>query len=190
MAWHPTDATGAAAVLRCIDAGAPQDVAGLAAALDLHPNTVRKHLARLTRDGRIVRETMRTGRPGRPHVRYRPSSRPADAYERLAVLLVELHRSGETPLVLGRRVGAGEAATSDDPVDAVVAVSTTHGLAPEVRGDDVVLLCPFAAAVAVDAETVCELHLGLAQGAAARHGATVGVEIGPPCRFHVTPEER
>lgn len=62
---------GAAAVLRCVREDAPQDVADLATATGLHPNTVRKHLARLERAGLVVSEIDRSGRPGRPLRRYR-----------------------------------------------------------------------------------------------------------------------
>lgn len=186
MTWRRTDVKGSAAVLRCI-ADAPQDVAAIAAALDLHPNTVRKHLDRLRREGLVEDELVHTGEPGRPSRIYRRTARPADAYERLALLLVELHRTGETPIELGRRLGAVESAGATSARAAVATVSSAHGLAAVVEGSDVVLTtCPFSSAVAVDARTVCDLHLGLAQGAA---GSTdVTVQPGTPCRFHL-PEE-
>jgi predicted ArsR family transcriptional regulator len=179
----------AADVLRCLQ-GAPQDVAGLAAATGLHPNSVRKQLAILVRRGEVVEETVRTGRVGRPRRVYRamPAGSP---YERLALLLLELRGAGAggDPVEIGRRAGA--AIDAPDALTAVRLTAMAHGLAPVVDGDDVVLTaCPFAAAVDIDARTVCDLHLGLARGAAARHGAEVDLVAGAECRFTVRPHPR
>jgi predicted ArsR family transcriptional regulator len=181
---------GAATVLRCISGGddAPRDVAGIAAALGVHPNTVRKHLGRLTRDGLVVEETERRGGPGRPARTYRPVPVPPEPYEQLALLLLELRRSPAGAAEVGFAAGVRAASRMPDAVTAVAAVATLHGLTPTIDGDDVLLgTCPFEAALVADAHTVCSLHAGLARGAAALHGADVAVvREGDGCRLHLT----
>jgi predicted ArsR family transcriptional regulator len=160
------------------DAGTPIGVAELAGSLQLHPNTVRLHLARLV-DAGLVAEDVETGRhPGRPGYRYRATGTDpvteAAAYRRLATLLAQAVRAGSSARDAGRAAGAADAATlaGAEPVAAIVGTLAEQGFAPEVatvtaEGVDVVLnTCPFAAAAAEDPATICQLHLGLAEGAA------------------------
>lgn len=117
-------------------------------------------------------------------------------YEHLSLLLAEMVRSGDTPVEVGRRAGAravaersasgtqhvagavsgaavSDSAVSDErhPVDVLVDQMARQGFAPEVqrrRGAvDVVLHeCPFATAAIEDPDTICQLHLGIAEGVA------------------------
>jgi predicted ArsR family transcriptional regulator len=159
-------------------ASVPVGVAELAEVLGVHPNTVRLHLARLVGAG-LVAEDRETGRhPGRPGYRYRavgtdPATEAA-SYRRLAQLLARAVRAKATARDAGRAAGSEEATAlaGRDPVTAIVAALDSEGFAPVVetaRGDrvDVVLrACPFADAAAADPATICQLHLGLAEGAA------------------------
>jgi predicted ArsR family transcriptional regulator len=174
------------------DAAAPVDVAELTAHFGINHNAVRQHLAKLVGAGLLTASTARSRGPGRPRLRYEVA--PAvesrwgvvGPYERLSVLLTELARSGDPPVVVGERAGrqARPPGSPGDvvgavPGDAVVTAYDTVavlsgamarlGFEPEVRrrGPHVELVlgvCPFAAAVLVDADTVCSLHLGLARG--------------------------
>lgn len=165
----------AASILRCIESGAPQDVTGLASALGLHPNTVRKHLRHLLRARLVVEEDDRSGRAGRPRRLYRPAPPPDSD-------MIALARR------LGRSTGAAEAADAAGATDAVVAITAAHGLIPTVVGDEVVIeRCGFADEPL--GAPVCALHIGLAEGAAAAHGARVrlAVDAGArTCRFRLT----
>jgi predicted ArsR family transcriptional regulator len=71
---------------------------------------------------------------------------------------------------------------SDDPVSDVVDAMERQGFEPEVRNArgrrvDVVLHnCPFASAVLADPDTICDLHLGIAEGAAELSGERLVVD--------------
>jgi predicted ArsR family transcriptional regulator len=175
------------------DAAAPVDVAELTAHFGINHNAVRQHLAKLVGAGLLTATTARSRGPGRPRLCYEMA--PAvesrwgvvGPYERLSVLLTELARSGDPPVMVGERagrqarppglegdvVGAAQgdavAPTAYDTVAVLSGAMARLGFEPEVRrrGPHVELVlgaCPFAAAVLVDADTVCSLHLGLARG--------------------------
>jgi predicted ArsR family transcriptional regulator len=167
-------------------ASAPVGVSQLATTLDVHPNTVRLHLARLVEAGLVI-ETVETDRhPGRPGYRYRAAAGdPADdgvAYRRLAALLANAVRSRVSAREAGRAAGAVDAAplAGRDPVEAIAGALAQEGFAPEIDPTqrdhiDIVLhACPFADLAAQDPATICELHLGLAEGAAQAIG---GLEV-------------
>ncbi len=185
------------------DAVRPVGVAELADALGVHPNTVRLHLARLVEAGLVAEQTETDRHPGRPGYRYRPAgSDPvseAGAYRRLAGLLAQAVRSGTSARDAGRAAGAADAArlAGADPVGAIVDALTAEGFVPEVASTDadaieVVLHAgPFADAAAEDPATICQLHLGLAEGAAQAIGGlhVEGLRIADPhlagCRVHL-----
>ena len=171
-----------------VDAGSDVDVAELTDHVDCTHNAVRQHLAKLVDAGLVVEDRAEPSGRGRPRLLYRvhPAVESrwgvAGPYERLSVLLAEVVRSGDSPEEVGRRAGRrmliggrGDA----DPVAGLAEAMTRQGFDPEVRdrGDevDVVLQeCPLASAVLADADTVCQLHLGLARGAAEAVG---GIEV-------------
>ena len=162
------------------DADRPVDVAELTAHLGLHHNAVRQHLAKLVDAGLLSEATApRVGR-GRPRLCYSvdPS---ADSrwggmgpYERLALLLTEIIRSGDSPVDVGRRAGRemrSEANDQSDPVGWLARAMARHGFEPVTtrtrnRADIVLGACPFETTALADPDTVCGLHLGLAHGAA------------------------
>lgn len=172
-----------------LDAGAPVDVAELTAHLGFNHNAIRQHLAKLVAASLVVESIAPPNGRGRPRLLYAPEP-SADSrwgvtgpYERLAVLLAEVVRSGDTPAVVGERAGRelrlGQQAASSTPIAAFTEVMSRQGFDPTViehgSGIEVVLQsCPFSSAATTDPDTVCQLHLGLARGAAAAVG---GVEI-------------
>jgi predicted ArsR family transcriptional regulator len=182
------------------DADAPVGVAELTEHFGLNHNAIRQHLAKLVEAELVSESTARPTGRGRPRLEYvvAPS---ADSrwgimgpYERLSMLLTETVRSGDGPLEVGRRAGlrmrlAGSA--EEQPLDALVEQMHRQGFDPTLRHDgerfDVILqTCPFASAVLADPDTVCQLHLGLAEGIAAAVGGLEVDELVPkdPRRAH------
>src|SRR5205085_2495894 len=85
-----------------------------------------------------------------------------------------------------------------DPAATIVDVFALHGFAPtwadDGSGSAELLLgrCPFGAAVAHDAPTICSLHLGISEGVAAVMGPLCVDALEPsrspgrePCRLHL-----
>ncbi len=182
------------------------DVAALTDHVGLHHNAIRQHLAKLV-DAELVVETQAApDGPGRPRLNYAiaPATESrwgvTGPYERLSRLLAEVIRSGDTPVEVGRRniEAHGPAADPDEAVDVLADAMARQGFAPEVRprrgGVDIVLRqCPFASAALEDPDTVCQLHLGLAEGIALDSGAirVDGLTVTDPrqakCRISVVP---
>ncbi len=160
------------------DAPGPVDVAELTELLGLNHNAIRQHLAKLTDAGLVVETTARDGAPGRPRLLYEiragVESRwgVTGPYERLSLLLAEVISSGRSALEVGREAGRRAKAAPDpavDEVDDLVAAMAREGFDPEVRRrgrhPEIVLhTCPFATTALADPDTVCALHLGLAEG--------------------------
>ncbi len=172
-------------------ADGPVDVATLTAHLGLNHNAIRQHLAKLVAAGLLVESTAPATGRGRPRLRYVVDP-GADGrwgvsgpYERLSVWLAEVLRSGESPVEVGRRVGRSRTGTpspADDPAAQLADEMARHGFEPVLERDgdrvDVVLQnCPFVTTVLADRETVCDLHLGLAEGVAASIGGLVVEEL-------------
>jgi len=182
------------------DADASVGVAELTDHLGLNHNAIRQHLAKLVAAG-LVRESAAspTGR-GRPRLEYvvDPSTDSRwgviGPYERLSVLLAEVVRSGDEPVEVGRRAGhRSRLAESDErnPLEAFVEQMQRQGFEPDVRRQDdrfdvTLQTCPFVSAVLTDPDTICQLHLGLAQGVAAAVGGLEVDELVPkdPRRAH------
>jgi predicted ArsR family transcriptional regulator len=169
------------------EAPGPTGVAELTEHVGLHHTAVRQHLAKLVAAGLVVEEVERRVSRGRPRLRYAVDPKAAgrwDAggpYERLAVLLAEALRTGDTPVDVGRRAGQANPAAPGTGIEAVTAEMARQGFEPSLRrrragsGVELVLgCCPFQAAALANPEAVCALHLGLAQGVAEQAG---GVEV-------------
>jgi predicted ArsR family transcriptional regulator len=195
------------------DSGRPVDVAELTALLGLNHNAIRQHLAKLV-DAELVTEGHApSGGRGRPKLVYRlhPAAESrwgvAGPYERLSLLLTEMIRTGDPAEVVGRRSVRPRSlgpADDADPVDVLVDAMERQGFEPEVRrgraGDgtvDVTLqACPFVTSALIDPDTVCSLHLGIAQGVAdTTRGRIVIEELVPHdprrarCRLRVSVDD-
>jgi predicted ArsR family transcriptional regulator len=175
------------------DAGRPVDVAELTAHLGVHHNAVRQHLSKLVAAGLVAESTAPAVGRGRPRLRYTVDA-SADSrwgvtgpYERLALLMAEIIRTGESPVDVGRRAGHRGRLGADrdvDPVDDLVEQMARHGFEPTAdrdgqRADITLHRCPFETTALVDPDTVCGLHLGLAFGAADAHEGLVIDELVP-----------
>ena len=166
--------------------GRPIGIAELNDEFPLNHNAIRQHLAKLVAAQLVVESTARgTGR-GRPHLVYEVNALfegqwgTTGPYERLSRLLVEIIRTGLEPEEVGRRASDLFRVTSPsgDAVEDLTAAMARQGFEPEIRavrgGADVVLHnCPFADAALVDRQTVCSLHLGIAEGLAESTPVTV-----------------
>lgn len=175
------------------DAPAAVGVAELTDHLGLNHNAIRQHLAKLVDAGLVVESTAAPSGRGRPRLEYRVSPHvdgrwgATGPYERLAMLLTEVVQSGDRPVDVGRRAAKRSLPAPDpaiSPIKVLVDEMTRQGFEPEVRrhGDSVDLIltaCPFASAVLTDPGTVCDLHLGLAQGVADAVGGIVVDELVP-----------
>jgi predicted ArsR family transcriptional regulator len=176
------------------------DVAELTAHFGLNHNAIRQHLAKLVDAGLVLESVAPSTSRGRPRLRYvvEPSTDSrwgvTGPYERLAMLLTEIVRSGDTPLEVGRRAGLRQRLGDrrpDEPVASFVDEMARQGFSPAVRRradliEITLEVCPFTTAVLIDPDTVCELHLGLAQGMAEAMGGILVDELAPrdPRRAH------
>jgi predicted ArsR family transcriptional regulator len=174
-----------------LDATDPVGVAEMTAHFGLNHNAVRQHLTKLVAADLVLEGRAASGGPGRPRLAYTvdPATESrwgaTGPYERLALALSEVIRTGETPIEIGRRIGRREAAdhpTDEAPVDALVQAMARNGFEPSVEerrsGVDIVLqTCPFASTALADPDIVCELHRGLATGVAEHVGGVVVADL-------------
>jgi predicted ArsR family transcriptional regulator len=172
------------------DAGAPVDVAELTDHFGLNHNAIRQHLTKLVDAGLVSEEAAARSGPGRPRLNYRihPAAESrwgvTGPYERLSLLLSEMLRTGDSAVEVGRRAGGRQGlggVEEDDPVAFIVGAMERDGFDPavRVRGSSVdvrLQTCPFATTALADPDTVCSLHLGIAQGVAERTGGRIAVD--------------
>jgi predicted ArsR family transcriptional regulator len=107
-------------------------------------------------------------------------------------MLAEAVRAGEGARRTGRRIGRGIASQrrGEDAVTVIVDEAIRLGFDPAMhrrpaRQVDVVLRhCPFEDVATEDPETVCQLHLGLAEGVATSLGGVTvtGMDVRDPRR--------
>ena len=160
------------------DAQAPVTVAELTAHAGLNHNAIRQHLALLKDAGLVTEDAERRDRPGRPRLLYRLHPEAAGqwgtpgAYAWLAGLLSSALRRGQDPRLAGLQEGhrrAAEMAGPGDPADLLEREISRLGFRPARtdRGREIEFIlgrCPFAEVAAADPDTICRLHLGLAEG--------------------------
>jgi hypothetical protein len=123
-------------------------------------------------------------------------------YERVAVLLAEALRTGDTPVEAGRKAVAGtvpDAVAGGDPLEVVADVMARSGLDPAVRrrGGRVEVLLrayPFEVAAVADPAVICAVHLGMAEGIAELTDGRLSVDGLVPhdprrhaCRLYLRP---
>jgi predicted ArsR family transcriptional regulator len=185
------------------EAAAPLTIAELATATGLHRTAVGTHLTRLVDAGLAERTVSAPAGRGRPVAVFRAVE--PDPYRRLSTWLAEGMRTGIGARALGRSVGQrmADAEHQVDPVEALTHEASRLGFSPELRArrnagqfDLVLHTCPFADVALADPDTVCDLHLGLAEGLTAHDdGITIdGLHRADPhrggCRLSVTRTDR
>ncbi len=166
-------------------AESPVGIAELTAHFGLNHNTIRQHLTKLVEAGLVTRSVAPTDRPGRPRLAFMVHP-GADArwgasgpYARLGLLLVEMVGTGAGAVEVGRRAGSRLEVRGSSPIDSLSDAITRGGFEPSMRRggsrvDFILRACPFAEVAEADPETVCGLHLGLAEGLAGQlDGVTV-----------------
>lgn len=160
------------------DAQEPVTVAELTGYAGLNHNAIRQHLAVLTGAGLVTEEAERRTRPGRPRLLYQVHPEAAGqwgtpgAYAWLAGLLSAALRRGLDPRQAGRQEGhrrAAEVTGPGDPAGLLEREISRVGFRPARtdRGPRIEFAlgrCPFAEVAAADPDTICRLHLGLAEG--------------------------
>jgi predicted ArsR family transcriptional regulator len=155
-------------------------IADINAEFPFNHNAIRQHVAKLVDAGLVVERRESGGRPGRPRLVYELApdvdSRwgTVGPYQRLSLLLAEMVETGDPALEVGRRAGrllGSSAAATTDAADTMRAVMAQQGFDPELRrkahsAEVVLRSCPFETAALGHRETICTLHLGLAEGLA------------------------
>lgn len=173
------------------DAPQPVGVAELTSHVGLNHNAVRQHLAVLKEAGLVTQETEARSRRGRPRLMYRIHPEVAGrwetpgAYAWLAGVLSGALRRQQGAHQAGRQEGhrrAAELAGPYDSADLLEAEMTRRGFRPSrtEHGPRISLVlrqCPFAEVAVGDQGTVCQLHLGLAEGLAEGLGGLAVEEL-------------
>jgi predicted ArsR family transcriptional regulator len=168
-------------VLRVLRAAtSPMSIVAIAETLDVHPNTVRFHLATLVSTGRVDQVAPDRKGPGRPALMFRATRRMDTGgprhYEILATDLAGNRDAEAKALAAGHAWGmqlkppdSTRAGTPDaeESIEHLVGFLDELGFAPERRGDDQVGLrhCPFLELAESQKAIVCPIHLGLMRGA-------------------------
>ncbi len=161
------------------DSDGPVDVGELTAHLGLNHNAIRQHLAKLIDAGLVVQATAPARGRGRPRLLFELNASTHERwggvgpYQRLSLLLVEMLRTGDSAIEVGRRAGHQiELDThGGDPIAGLGQAMTRSGFDPALVSSGhttefVLGNCPFADTATADPATICALHLGLAQGMA------------------------
>jgi predicted ArsR family transcriptional regulator len=177
------------------EGGRAMSVRELAERMNLHVNTVRKHLDLLVENGFATRVRDEAVRRGRPRYVYAaaPESSPSEArlrnYRLLASVFAAYLDDADDPQAAaeeaGRRFGArsvdgatDEVGIGDGPsaaLERVVRMLDDIGFQPELApGSAEIRLrhCPFHELARDRQEVICGIHLGLIRGALQQLGAT------------------
>lgn len=204
------------AVLHHVRSHGPVSVAATAAALALHPNTVRAHLEALTTRDLIERTTVADGRRGRPAAHYRPSATDPTAQVRAfatlaTVLADQLARISPHPerdaeeagVAWGRDLAHQTAGhhRGTDARDVVVDGLARLGFAPsppdpDAPGGGIALRrCPLLDAARRNPDIVCRVHQGIVVGMLDQLQAPVATELVPfaepgACRLRMPSRRR
>ncbi len=156
------------------ESAAPVTIAELTELLGFNHNAVRQHLAVLVEGDLILEEREIRDRPGRPRLLYsaredalRSFGDSTRSYKRLAGLLLEVAKTGDSAYDVGRRSSRQER----EEVDVSTSITTLlrqlaiGGFEPEKTGRSIVLHnCPFADVASDGPSVVCEIHRGLIDG--------------------------
>jgi predicted ArsR family transcriptional regulator len=201
-----------ATVLERLQQGGAVTVTALAQELAVHLNTVREHLDGLVAAGFAVRERAPVTGRGRPPWQYTASElveqdvRLRDYAGLTGALAGHLERTSDDAGAEARAIGRlwGTELAEDVPLEPGAGSATARrrtvellsalGFAPEpdVPGTSVALRrCPLLDVARAHADVVCNVHLGIVQGALAAYGGDPGparmLPFSEPgaCRLHL-----
>lgn len=174
----------------------PRSARELADALDIHPNTVRLHIERLSEAGLVVVHAVHRGTVGRPlNVYSVPANAPAIDFDPpaqvvLAGLLGSLAQRagalGESAAETGRTWGrnAARRTKSTHCIEALTSQMSRLGFDIEAASDDgehqggesapvrlSFSTCPFRELAEAFPDLVCNLHRGMCEGVVEESGA-------------------
>ncbi len=163
-----------------VDSDEPVGVAELTDYVGLNHNAVRQHLAVLKETNLVIEEVEKRDVAGRPRLLYRLHPEAAGKwatpgpYAWLAGLLSRALKNDLSPHEVGRQVGLERGRRDSEQVDSIDVMErglTENGFRPtrSERGRQVTFVlgrCPFLEVASSDPATVCQLHLGLAEGLA------------------------
>lgn len=188
-----------------VRAGTPQSTGEVAAALGLHPNTIRPHLERMRDAGLLTVQVDSRGSVGRPQHRYAVSAEAPSlgveppAYPLLAGLLANVAAAEEPSADRVASVGArhGKVMAETAPRDASCGEGLNLalqelGFAPAAsQGPRTMSIrfteCPYRRMAEAFPDLVCQLHRGMVEGYVAEKGGAQMVEFATlydrdPCR--------
>jgi predicted ArsR family transcriptional regulator len=159
------------------ESGRPISIAELNEQFPFNHNAIRQHLAKLLAAGLVIESKVHGPGRGRPRLVYEPNPAveghwgTSGPYERLSRLLVEIIRTGLDAEEVGRQAADlfRVPTPSGDIVADISAAMARQGFEPEIRptrgGAEIMLHnCPFASVALADRQTICALHLGIAEG--------------------------
>jgi predicted ArsR family transcriptional regulator len=167
------------------------DVRQLAERVDLHPNTVRWHLAILADAELVSSRVGERATPGRPRIVYTlgRGSAEGESYRLLATIfhnaLGRLENASALAVDAGRAWGrylvrrppSNAPPDRDAVVGEVVGLLAQHGFRPEPDGDEIRMhRCPFRELAELEPRTVCAVHRGLLEGALDELGSDLEIE--------------
>ena len=172
------DRTRSAIFWHVVESGRAVRVADLVQHFGLNHQGVRQHLAKLADAGLLVEEVAEPAGSGRPPLQYRLAPDAVTTwvgpspYAELSVLLLKMLESGRSAREVGAEAGRGVKPPLEghaDPLDALEAEMARRGFEPQrvkapLSLDIVLQRCAFEVAADADADVVCELHLGRAEG--------------------------
>ncbi len=152
----------------------------LGISMGIHHTAVRRHLAVLIEAGLVQPEPLPVQGRGRPRTGYTAVDATV-AYRELASMLADAVSSGRTARDAGREAGRRVPPSTEGTLATLRDEAQRLGFEPEVRSGgathDVVLrACPFADLATSQPETVCELHVGLAEGIVEGDGGRLEVQ--------------
>ena len=159
------------------------DTNQLAERLDLHPNTIRWHLGRLTDAGLVEATPERRHGRGRPSIVHRLTgdgiARGRDEYRLLATMLTDVvaaDGAGETR-AYEAGVRWGRHLQQAEPGASLAQLLDQEGFAAERHGDELEMRrCPFYALAEDSPQVICTLHHGIIDGVLTEAGSAQTVE--------------
>ena len=165
--------------------GAPGglDTNQLAECVDLHPNTIRWHLGRLTDAGLVQATPERRRGRGRPSIVHRLTgdgiARGRDEYRLLATMLTDVVAADSTGETRAYEAGVswGRQLQQAEPGASLAQLLDQEGFAAEQHGDELEMRrCPFYALAENSPQVICTLHHGIIDGALDEAGSRRSVD--------------